>query len=364
MVGCKPPPREPWTVDPAQAGSLADVTARPGTTAYPPVSVIMPILNEERHLRDSVEAILAQDVDGRIEVVLALGPSTDRTDQVAAHLAADDPRVRLVRNPSGRTPDGLNAAIAASRGEIVARVDGHGILSDGYLHTAIHELERTGAANVGGIMDAEGTTDYERAVACAMKSRIGVGGVKFKLGGAASEAETVYLGVFRREWLERVGGYDTRFLRAQDWEMNYRIRMLGGLVWFTPELRVTYRPRGSTRALAKQYFEYGQWRRVVARQHKGSINARYLAPPAAVAAIGAGLLGGLLWRPAWAVPALYVTSITAGGLAISRGEALRTRLLTPPVLGTMHMSWGIGFLTSRIRLPAIDQDAPSPARIA
>lgn len=326
--------------------------------------MVLPILNEERHLAEAVGAILAQDWDGPIEVVLALGPSTDRTDDVARTLSESDQRVQLVPNPSGRTPDALNAAIAASSYDVVARVDGHGILSPGYLRTAARILQDKDAANVGGIMDAEGTTDFERAVACAMKSRIGVGGAKFKLGGGAGPAETVYLGVFKREWLSRVGGYDARYVRAQDWEMNYRIRALGGLVWFTPELRVAYRPRGSFKALARQYFQYGQWRRVVAREHRGSINARYLAPPTALAAFTIGAVGGFVWRPLWLLPAAYLGGITVGGLAISAEERPAVRALTPPVLATMHGAWGLGFLTSRIRLAADAQTAPSDARIS
>ena len=91
------------------------------------VSVIMPILNEERHLRDAVAVVLDQDYSGDLELVLALGPSKDRTDEVARALALEDPRITCVQNPSGRTPDALNAAIAASRYDIVARVDGHAL---------------------------------------------------------------------------------------------------------------------------------------------------------------------------------------------------------------------------------------------
>ena len=318
--------------------------------SFPPVSVIMPLLNEERHLADAVNMVLAQDYAGELEVVLALGPSRDRTDEVAARVAAADPRVRLVRNPSGRTPDGLNAAIGAATGEVVVRVDGHAEIPTDYVSTAVAELVRVGADNVGGIMDAQGSTDFERAVAAAMRSPLGVGASRFHTGGSAGESDTVYLGVFRREALERVGGYDPHFARAQDWEMNHRIRQTGGTVWFTPDLRVTYRPRGSFRTLARQYFHYGRWRRVVAAHHEGTINARYLAPPTMVVLTAAGLVAGVLWAPAWVVPAGYVAGVTVGGLAISGGEPVRTRALTPAVLATMHWAWGVGFLTSPRRL--------------
>jgi glycosyltransferase involved in cell wall biosynthesis len=318
----------------------------------PPVSVIMPVLNEERHLRDSVRHILEQEYDGELEVVIALGPSTDRTDEIAAELVketAADPRVRVhtVPNPTGRTPAALNAAIKASSHPVVVRVDGHGMLSQNYIATAVRLLAETGADNVGGIMHAEGENAWEEAVAAAMTSKIGVGNAAFHTGGQAGPAETVYLGVFKREALERQGGYNVEFIRAQDWELNFRIREAGGAIWFSPELRVQYRPRPSVRALAKQYKDYGRWRHVVARYHSGSINLRYLAPPVAVCAIAAGIVVGAVVTP-WAllVPAGYLAAVVAGSVPAGKGLSLKARLRIPVAMVTMHMTWGYGFLTS------------------
>lgn len=315
-------------------------------TAPPAVSVVMPVLNEERHLRDSVSRVLTQAYAGQLEVVLALGPSTDRTDEVAADLVASDARVRTVPNPSGRTPSGLNAGIAAARHDVVVRVDGHAEIPEDYVATAVRTLEETGADNVGGLMKAVGRTAFERAVACAMRSRIGVGGGTFHVGGGAGPVDTVYLGAFRRSALQRVGGYDERYTRTQDWHLNLRLRQTGGVVWFTPDMEVTYRPRSTVRALSRQYFQYGRWRRVVAREHPETMNARYLAPPVMVAGTTAATLLGLVWAPALLVPAAYVAGVVAGGVRISGGEPARARALTPLALATMHWSWGVGFLTS------------------
>ncbi|NGN65384.1 glycosyltransferase family 2 protein [Streptomyces sp. A7024] len=322
----------------------------------PAVSVIMPVLNEERHLRHAVEAILEQEYPGELEVVIAIGPSKDRTEEIAAELVAETAshswgRVHTVPNPTGRTPAALNAAIKASRHPIVVRVDGHGMLSPGYIATAVRLLDETGAMNVGGIMHAEGENDWERAVAAAMTSKIGVGNAAFHTGGEAAPAETVYLGVFRREALEQQGGYNEEFIRAQDWELNYRIREAGGLIWFSPELRVSYRPRPSVKALAKQYKDYGKWRHVVARYHSGSINLRYLAPPAAVLGIAAGLVIGAVLTPwGWIIPGGYLAAIAAGSVPAGKGLSAKARAQIPVALATMHMSWGWGFLTSPKKL--------------
>lgn len=328
-----------------------DDNAFPGP--WPSVSVIMPVLDEERHLADAVRHILGQDYPGPLELVIALGPSRDRTDAIAAELCAADPRVRTVPNPSGKTPAALNAAITASRNEIVVRVDGHGLLAPGYIRNAVRLLADTGAANVGGVMHAEGQSVFERAVAVAMTSKLGVGNAKFHTGGAAGPADTVYLGVFPREILEKHHGYDESFIRAQDWELNHRIREAGGLVYFSPELRVTYRPRPDLRTLGRQYLHYGRWRRVVMRTHPGTASLRYLAPPLAVLAVVLGAVLGVIsfFTTPWlaigfAAPVGYAAGIALGSLRESRGQGAGVRLRLPLVLATMHFCWGWGFLSS------------------
>jgi hypothetical protein len=336
---------------PSQAPGLP---SRPAITTRTPVSVIMPVRNEERHLAESVRSVLAQDYPAEIEVVLAVGPSRDRTAQIAQRLAGADPRVTVVPNPSGHRPDAGNLAIKASRYPIVARVDGHALLPPGYLLEAVRTLQETGADDVGGIMAAEGVTPFEQAVAWAMTSPAGVGSARFHTGGRGGPTDSVYLGVYRRSALEQAGGYDESFLIAEDWELNHRIRQGGGLIWFQPKLQVTYRPRPTAGRLAGQYFRYGRWRRVVSRQHAGTVNLRYLAPPVTLLGVAAGMVlgvaglaSGLSWLDlGFLLPAGYL----AGVLAVTAGAARR---LPPPVLArlplvlaTMHMSWGFGFLTS------------------
>ncbi len=330
-----------------------DLGDRPSAGAAPGVSIVVPVLNEERYLESTVRRLLDQVYDGPLEVVLALGPSHDNTDSVARSLAETDLRVHLVDNPSGRTPTGLNLAIAASHYPYVVRCDGHAEVPHDYVAVAIETLERTGADNVGGIMAAQGITPFEMAVARAMTTPLGVGGASFHVGGNEGPAPTVYLGAFRRTALERVGGYDETMVRAQDWEMNLRIRDTGGLIWFTPNMRVTYRPRGSIRALAKQYFDYGRWRREVVRRHPDTISARYLAAPAAVTGVSIGTLAGFIaagggptWLSVgWLAPIGYLLLISLGSLVVGRGLPVSSWWRLPIVLATMHGSWGLGFIT-------------------
>jgi hypothetical protein len=219
-------------------------------------------------------------------------------------------------------------------------------------------------------------TPFQQAVAWAMTSPAGVGAARFHTGGRAGPTDSVYLGVYRRSTLERVGGYDECYEVAEDWEMNHRIRQAGGLIWFEPKLRVTYRPRATVAALARQYFHYGRWRRAVTRQHAGTVSLRYLAAPAAVLAITTGVAAGLVglaggvfgpW-PAlglltlgFVVPAAYLAGVLAVTLAGARSLAVPALARLPAALATMHMAWGLGFLTSpRGLIPGAAQ-GPRPA---
>ncbi len=310
---------------------------------WPTVSVVMPVRDEADHLGAAVAAVLTQSYPRPLEVVLAVAPSSDATEAIAAAMAADDPRITVVANPAGGTAAGLNAAIAASSGQVIVRVDGHAELSDGYVEQAVATLRRTGADNVGGVQRAVGTTPMQQAIAAAMTSRFGVGDAQFHYGGVEGPTDTVYLGVFRRDALERVGGFDEELVRNQDYELNWRLRDTGGTVWFDPALEVTYRPRATLRALARQYHEYGQWKRLVLERDPRSVRWRQLVPPAAVIANLLGLVLGLTrLRIALVAPVTYAVAALAAAVTAPVPWALRRRL--PAVFAVMHHAWGAGFL--------------------
>ncbi|MGB5953511.1 MAG: glycosyltransferase family 2 protein [Ornithinimicrobium sp.] len=315
-----------------------------GEDHLPGVSVVMPVRNEATHLGAALASVFAQDYRGPIEVVIAVGHSRDGTREIAEQSIAAHPSARIVSNPSGRTPDALNAAIAASSHPVVARVDAHGALPPDYLSTAIPILMETGSANIGGRAIPEGVSLMQRAIAVAMGSPLGMGAARFRVGGAAGEAETVFPGVFQREWLERVGGFNPEYERAQDWEMNLRIRQAGGIVWFTPQLCVTYHPRRSLGSLAQQFYATGQWRRRLSREQKGALNGRYLAPPALVLILAGAFALAPVWPAALLLPAGYAAVLAGGGVLIASKEPWAVRLRVPGALATMHVSWGSGFL--------------------
>lgn len=295
------------------------------------VSFVMPVLNEAAYLERAVESVFAQAAPGKTELVLALGPSTDQTDSVAEALKAKYPDLKMVQNPTGKTPQGLNLAIEASKYEVVIRVDAHSELSGDYAATAVEILNETGAANVGGMMVARGESDFQSAVAFAYNSKYGLGGGSFHVGGNAGPADTVYLGCFRKSVIQELGLYSSKWVRGQDWELNLRIRSAGHTVWFDPRLRVGYWPRKSLKALAKQFFSTGVWRGSLTRGNPLESSFRYWIPPLLV-------LGSIFQIPLW-VYLLAVAGISFGVSGLKRRQQLWLLLVLP----TMHLCWGVGF---------------------
>lgn len=299
------------------------------------ISFVMPVRNEEAHLRDAVASVLSQQIPTgyKTEIVLAIAPSSDRTQQIADELKASNSKIKIVSNPSGMTSAGLNLAIAASAGETIIRVDAHSELQPGYVQEALRVLELDPTVgNVGGVMAAEGKTDFEKAVAWAYRSRYGLGGGKFHIGGEAGEVETVYLGVFRKSVLVEAGVFDESVVRGQDWELNQRIRAKGHKIWFTPLMQAKYRPRSNLAALAGQFYRTGLWRGKLSRKDFPNIALKYLAPPALV-------ILTLFWVPLW-VYLFLVAGITASATDLESNS--KPWLLV--VLPTMHYLWGIGFI--------------------
>lgn len=298
------------------------------TSSQPTVSVIIPARDAQSALPEAIASVKDQDYPNVIEVIVA---AADDQSAAASNGAS------VVANPGGSTPAGLNIAIARSSGEVVVRCDAQSKLPRGYVTTAVSTMQRTEATVVGGRQVPVGSTTWEKAIAAAMRSRLGAGDARYRVGGQEGPVETVYLGVFDRTALERLGGYDERFVRTQDYELNHRVIESGGTVWFDPELAVEYRPRGSVRSLWQQYFEYGRAKRLFRKVHPGSLRLRQMAPPALVLTLVASIVASA-WAPAFLlIPTGYAVSLLVAGLAqrsVRMGVAL----------GAMHLAWGLGYL--------------------
>ncbi|HYC01359.1 MAG TPA: glycosyltransferase family 2 protein [Candidatus Limnocylindrales bacterium] len=333
----------------------------------PFVSVIIPMRNEQDWIERCLGSVLAQDYPhDRMEILVADGMSTDRSPQMLAALAASDARVRVIHNPGLIVPTGLNLAIAAARGEIIARVDAHTVLERDYLRRGVELLQRTGASNVGGPMICRGGGPIATAIARAMHSRFGIG-AQFHFATEEVTCDTVYMGMWPKAVFERVGLFDAELVRNQDDELSYRIRKAGGRIVVSPAMRSLYQNRESWSALARQFYQYGLWKVRVLQKHPRQMSVRHFVPPAFQAAIAASLLLGLLWSPlVWIGLAALATYVVFVLMVAARGEgtmADKARLAL--ALAMIHHCWAAGFLVGLVRFASRwRQPEPEPPRLS
>jgi succinoglycan biosynthesis protein ExoA len=340
------------------------VNARPATRPPVPqephervdISVLVPVLNEERHIRETVAAMQAQRFDGTVEFLFADGRSDDRTREILQELALDDPRIRVIDNPLRRTASGLNACLREARGEYVARMDAHTYYADRYLAAGVERLRRGDTEWVSGPAIPRPTGAISGAVALALASWLGRGGSRKWNDDpdAAEERELdtgVFGGVWRRDRVLDSGGWDERWPINQDSEMASRFLRGGARLVCLPEMAGHYVPRDSLKGLARQYYRYGYYRARTFRRHPESMRRSHLIAPAlSVALVTSAVAPRPLRRLSRLGVASYLLAVVATAVgAAGRPEQRREGALLIGVLPVMHFGWGFGTLAGMLR---------------
>ena len=284
------------------------------------VSVLTPTFNEEAHILETVRGLQSQRLDQEVEFLFMDGRSEDATRLLLERLAAEDPRIRILDNPERGIPFALNIGLENARGEFVARMDAHTVYPPDYLARGVERLRRGDVDWVSGPQLPRGSGKWSRRVALALGTRLGIGGAAFRNARRELEVDAGYTGVWRRETLLRHGGWDQDWPINEDGELAARIREAGGRIVCIPEMAALYVPRDSLRALARQYWRYGNYRAKTCRAHPESMRRSHLLPPALAIAVPLALVPrGRLGRGG-----------AGGGGRLRRGPAWPPR---PPALG-------------------------------
>jgi succinoglycan biosynthesis protein ExoA len=319
------------------------------------VSVVMPVRNEAAGIEEALDSVLEQELDVPFEVVVADGRSTDGTREILARRAAADERVRVVDNPGRGIPQGLNAALATARGRYLVRLDGHATMEPRYVQGLVYHLRSGRCEAVGGRVEAFGLGSFGKAVAAAHGSRFGIGNASQHYRTATGIIDHVSFGAYETERVRALGGWDERFARNEDYELNFRYRADGGRILLDPSKVSRWRVRETVSGLARQYFGYGFWRLRTLVRHPSSLSARWLVPPTLVLSILVG--GAFAWTTAGrvflAIVLLsYAAFLAVGALGLGRRIGMRFVGRTVLALAVMHLCWGAGFLASIVTLAA------------
>jgi glycosyltransferase involved in cell wall biosynthesis len=320
----------------------------------PNVSVIIPCYNEKATVAALLDALHEQTYPlAEMEVVIADGMSTDGTREVIDEWATNhsDLSVSVVDNPKQIIPAALNAAIKASNGEIILRLDAHAKPDPDYVKHSVNDLQSGKAQNVGGIWEIQpgANTWIAHSIAVAAGHPIGVGDARYRYTDKANYVDTVPFGCFYRSLLDQIGMFDETLLTNEDYEFNTRIRQIGGKIWLNPKIHSEYYARRSLKALAKQYWRYGYWKLQMLRRYPATIRWRQALPPVFVATITMLFFLAIFWGLArWAfvgIISLYGLILLLAGLQLAiRHKNIAYALGVPLAIACMHFSWGAGFL--------------------
>lgn len=329
-----------------------------GGAARPFVSVVIACRNEEAYIARCLDSVLHSGYDpGRMEILVVDGLSTDNTRRIVQEYALNWPQVRLVDNPRRSIPAAWNTGIDAARGDLILRLGAHCEYSENYLTEAVDMQARSGADCVGGItmIRARDTGFLAEAVEVVLSHPFGVGASHFRTGVVEPTwVDTIPYAIMTRDLIERVGRYDERLHRSEDWDYAIRIRAAGGRTLLCPSMRSTYLARSHPLDLLRYSFSNGLWVTWPWRLFRTQFAARHLAP--LFATLLAILLGaaGLVLRPAWigllVLVAVYAgISLAIGVQASRRRRSLKLTFSVPIALALHHAAYGVGSICGLVR---------------
>jgi succinoglycan biosynthesis protein ExoA len=324
---------------------MTDAIADAIAPAQPPVlvTVVIPCLDEEDHIEDCIRAVQGQAWPAdRLEILVADGMSLDATREILGRLASADSRILLIDNPSRVPSAGLNECIRRAKGDVIIRMDVNADYAPDFVEKCVATLERTGADNVGGVALPKAKTFFQRCVAAALSSPLGIVGSKYRQADVEGFVESVWPGAFDRRVFERVGLFDPKAVTNEDAELNQRILDSGGRVYMSREIVSHYYPRESIQALAKQYFKYGKGRARTLLKHKKLSSVRPALP-------FLGLVGEAFvlvvapWQLGGVSIAGYALATGAEAVRVGRTEGLAAIPVVWAIFPVLHASHGAGF---------------------
>jgi succinoglycan biosynthesis protein ExoA len=327
------------------------------------VSVIIPCRNEAHCIDRCLDSVLASKyASERLEVIVADGMSEDGSREKVDKYAARHPRVRRIDNPSRTTPQALNRALTAARGDLILRLDAHAWIAPDYIALAVRNLESSGADCVGGSMRTVGPNSgvFAEPVRIALSHPFGVGNSHFRTSfGMDSDAprwvDTVFGACWKREVFERIGCFDERLERSQDIEFSGRLRRTGGKILMSPEMKIDYYSLGTLAGFWRQNWSNGVWAILPFAHVPGiAVRWRHLTPLALVlglvASAAAAATTGIGW-PGWLAAGTYaIANLVASAQAAWKERRMALLFLMPVAFANLHFAYGAGSAWGCVRL--------------
>lgn len=330
----------------ADAGENENCSVQEDAVPIKNVTIIVPTYQEEKGIADCINSILAQDYPrNRLEIIFVDGKSTDKTVEIIKKYEDNYPElIHLFINPQRTQAYAMNIGIKHAHGEAIVRLDAHALYPVDYISKCVYYLNITGATNVGGLVETRGKTKEGKLISKMLSGKFGVGNSQFRTDGESGYVDTVSFGAFRKEFFDANGGFDTRFDRNEDNEINYRIRKKGGKVYLAKDIQSVYFCRDTVSGILNMAFQNGNWNAYTLFNVPGSLGIRHLVPFTFVITIILFSLLGIAWRVFFAFLAIeLITYFTLDILSSAQESSKANEMLF--LIGVhflFHFCYGIG----------------------
>ena len=316
------------------------------------LAIIMPVLNEEIFIGQTLEQIYSQDFPmAEIEIVIADGGSTDKTKEIASSFKNRFGSLIILDNPKKLASAGRNLGVRNTTAPYILILDGHTYIPDKYLLSSIIDIfEKTDAKCLcrAQSLNPPDLNEFEKSIALCSGAILGYKPRSEIFSDYEGEVNPTSSGaMYRREVFDIVGYFDEKFDACEDIDFNYRVNKAELKSVLSPRLKVSYYPKSSLNGLWRQMRRYGGGYFNLFVKHN------YYSFPQLIA--GAGVLGflflfllSLLSTPLFgflkSVTGIYflIVILFSGMLAVKE-KHIGCLIFGPLIFPAIHFGLGVGF---------------------
>jgi len=303
-------------------------------------------------------SLLAQETpDFDLEILAVDGLSDDGTREFLEQTAAQDPRVRVLRNDGKRQPCAFNLGLREAKGEYVCIFGSHTVYKKDYVAVCLKELHSKDAVGCGGRVLTQASVDtlQARLVAAVLAHPFGSSRKSFRTQ-AEGFADNVNYIVIRKQPLIDIGGYDEELTRNEDNDAFQKLRARGYKLFCTWKTQCVYHPKETIRDLLRYAFRNGFWNVISFKGNAASMGAQYFVPSLFVSGLlsaflvaAAGVfmaqpLRALIVVPLAVLLLLHLSLGTLAAVQVYLREKYLGFLGLPPLFLGFHFAYGLGTL--------------------
>ncbi len=339
------------------------------------VSLCMIAYNEEDALDGLFRDMSLQDFPhDQIEIVFVDSMSTDNTRGKMQRFKDTDYGFRdvtIVQCAKKNQAFSWNAALMTAKGDVIIRVDAHARIPRNFVSRNIYNLNQ-GENVVGGGRPniTSDVSSWKLTLLAAEDSLFGSSVASYRRPATQKEyMDSLFHAAYKREVIQKVGGFNEDLGRTEDNEFHYRIRQAGYKMCCCPDIISYQHSRNDLKSMIRQKYSNGLWIGLTVSECPGCLSYFHFAPFAFVLMIVFSSILAALGIPLFLYTLLAVYGmfdiVNAVGCCTMKNIQPQFVLL-PIIFPVLHIAYGIGTIVGLIKIPSWQKkikNSPAKAHI-